>query len=258
VDKLFTGTQQLLTSGLSGNSVGVAVIDSGVTDSADLRDGGARLAYSESLVGGTAADGFGHGTHVAGIIIGNGARSTGTAFSNTIAGIAPRVNIISLNALNDSGAGTDTTVIAAINRAIELRGRFNIRIINLSLGRPVFESFRVDPLCRAVEAGWRAGIVVVVAAGNQGRNNDFGTYGYGMIGSPGNSPYVITVGAMKTLGTLTRSDDEIATYSSKGPTLIDRIVKRDLVAPGNQIVSVMAAHNFLGNNYPTTRVAQSS
>src|SRR5256884_4275000 len=83
---------------------------------------------------------------------------------------------------------------------------YNIRVINLSLGRPVFESYKLDPLCQAVEAAWKAGIVVVVAAGNSGRDNSQGTNGYATITSPGNDPYVITVGAMKTMGTPTRKD----------------------------------------------------
>ena len=94
----------------------------------------------------------------------------------------------------------------------------NIRVINLSLGRPVYESYTLDPLCQAVEQAWKAGIVVVVAAGNEGRNNAANTSGYGTITAPGNDPYVITVGAMNTKGTPSRADDVIASYSSKGPT----------------------------------------
>ena len=138
-----------------------------------------------------------------------------------------------------------------INRAIQLKSQYNIRVINLSLGRPVFESYTIDPLCQAAEAAWQAGIVVVVAAGNEGRNNTANTNGYGTITAPGNDPYVITVGAMKTEGTASRSDDLIASYSSKGPTLFDHIVKPDLVAPGNQIVSVLGdgtlPHDYQGN-----------
>ena len=78
---------------------------------------------------------------------------------------------------------------------------YNIRVINLSLGRPVFESYTLDPVCQAVEAAWKAGIVVVSAAGNDGRDNSVGNQGYGTIESPGNDPYVITVGAMKAMGT---------------------------------------------------------
>ena len=140
-----------------------------------------------------------------------------------------------------TGRAQIARVIAAINTAINLKTRYNIRVINLSLGRPVYESYNLDPLCKAVEAAWKAGIVVVVAAGNDGRNNSAGTNGYGTIMAPGNDPYVITVGAMKTMGTYSRSDDLIASYSSKGPTLIDHIVKPDLVAPGNRVVSLHAS-----------------
>jgi len=72
--------------------------------------------------------------------------------------------------------------------------------------------------------------------------NSNNNYGYGTITSPGNDPYVITVGAMKTMGTPDRSDDLIATYSSKGPTMLDHVVKPDLVAPGNLIASGVSVH----------------
>src|SRR5207245_481810 len=98
---------------------------------------------------------------------------------------------------------------------------YNIRVISFSMGRPIFESYNLDPLCQAVEAAWKAGIVVVVAAGNNGRDNSYGNYGYRTITSPGNDPYVITVGAMKTADTPIVTDDTIASYSSKGPTLLD-------------------------------------
>src|SRR6202021_2313519 len=130
---------------------------------------------------------------------------------------------------------TDSEVIAAINQAISLKSKYNIRVINLSLGRGVYESYKLDPLCRAVEKAWQNGIVVVVAAGNNGRY--LPTSGYGTVTAPGNDPYVITVGAMKPMGTPERSDDLIASYSSKGPTFIDHIVKPDIVAPGNLLVS---------------------
>ena len=119
---------------------------------------------------------------------------------------------------------------------IQLKTKYNIRVINLSLGRPAYESYTLDPLCQAVEAAWKAGIVVVVAAGNDGRDNTYGTNGYGTISAPGNDPFVITVGAMDTQGTPSPADDQIASYSSKGPTFYDQVVKPDLVAPGNRII----------------------
>ena len=109
----------------------------------------------------------------------------------------------------------------------------------MSLGRPVRESYTKDPLCQAVEKAWKAGIVVVVAAGNEGRFQS--TSGYATITSPANDPLVITVGAMKTMATASRADDLIASYSSKGPTLIDHVVKPDIVAPGNRVISLVAS-----------------
>ena len=141
--------------------------------------------------------------------------------------------------LDQNGQGTDAAVINAIMGAIAVKNLYNIRIINLSLGRPVYESYALDPLCQAVEAAWKAGIVVVVAAGNDGRDNSAGTDGYGTINAPGNDPYVITVGAMNAHGTPDRGDDTMTSYSSKGPTAIDHIVKPDIMAPGNHVISLL-------------------
>src|SRR5438874_8671621 len=125
-------------------------------------------------------------------------------------------------------SGLESDVISAIQQAISLKNTYNIRVINLSLGHPVYESYTLDPLCQAVEAAWKAGIVVVTAAGNEGRNNDAGTQGYGTIAAPGNDPFVITVGAMNSQHTATRSDDIMTSYSSKGPTALDHIIKPDV------------------------------
>ena len=232
---------------LDGTGIGVAVVDSGIAAHPDL---GKRVVYSTSVLGGSATDGYGHGTHVAGIVGGSGKDSTGQIFTRTFKGIAPNVNLIDIRVLGSNGQGTDSSVIAGIEQAIQLKNRYNIRVINLSLGRPVFESYTVDPLCQAVEAAWNAGIVVVVAAGNDGRDDSMGTNGYGTITAPGNDPYVITVGAMKTNGTPQRGDDTIASYSSKGPTVIDHVVKPDLVAPGNQVCSLLDNGSYLDTTYP--------
>jgi serine protease AprX len=146
----------------------------------------------------------------------------------TIRGIAPNVNIINFHTLRQTGQGTDSSVIHAISKAISPKNQYNIRVLNLSLGRPVYESYALDLLCQAVEAAWKAGIVVVVAAGNDGRTNCSIYNGYGTITAPGNDPYVITDGAMNTKGTPDRFDDTMTSYSSKGPTAIDHIVKPDL------------------------------
>ena len=245
--------------GLDGTGVGVAVIDSGVADHVDFHTAsGTRVVHSESFVAGNTStvDAYGHGTHVSGIIGGNGAASgSGSGYAQQIVGMAPNVNIINLRVLDQNGAGTDSQVIAAIQRAIQLKTQYNIRVINLSLGRPVFESYTIDPLDQAVEQAWAAGIVVVVAAGNDGRDNSMGTDGFATIGSPGNDPAVITVGATRTMGTPTRNDDAIASYSSKGPTLLDHIVKPDIVAPGNRIGSLIVKNSTLDVEFPALEIA---
>lgn len=212
--------------GLTGKGIGIAVIDTGVESNADFNDasGRSRVVYKGYFrADATTDDLAGHGTHVAGAIAGNGKNSTGSSYTRTFRGIAPGANIVSLAALDRFSKGKDSDVIAAIQKAIDLKATYNIRVLNLSLGRPVSQSYTKDPLCLAVEKAWRAGIVVVAAAGNEGRNNSKKTSGYGTISSPGNDPLVITVGAAKTRGTTSRSDDAIASYSSKGPTLLDRI-----------------------------------
>ncbi|MGA2608507.1 MAG: S8 family peptidase [Terriglobia bacterium] len=244
---------------LDGSGIGIAVIDSGISNHQDLKSGGSsRVVYSLDLVGGGTDDHYGHGEHVAGIVAGNGQRSTCPTCTRTFKGMAPNANLINLRALDQNGQGKDSTVISAIAHAIALKRLFNIRVINLSLGRPVFESYTLDPLCLVAEAAWKAGIVVVVAAGNDGRDNSVGNNGYGTITAPGNDPYVITVGAMKTVGTPTRYDDRIASYSSKGPTVIDHIVKPDVVAPGNLVVSLLASRtDTLPATYPQTLIPKS-
>ena len=215
------------------------MIDSGIHQVSDLQSSGAsRIAYSADFVGGGTDDQYGHGTHVAGIIGGNGAYSTCPTCNVQIRGLAPNVTLVNLRVLDNNGQGSDSTVIAAIQTAVQLKDVYNIRVMNLSVGRPVVESYTQDPLCQAVEAAWQAGIVVVVSAGNDGRDNSLGTNGYGTIEAPGNDPYVITVGAMNTKGTPDRGDDVMTSYSAKGPTVIDRIVKPDLVAPGNRVISL--------------------
>ena len=230
-------------SGLDGSGIGIAVIDSGIYGHKDLRgNSDSRVVYREDFVssgggdnresddedgGGAAGDRYGHGTHVAGIIAGNGNMSNGHG-AISIRGVAPNAQLINLRVLDANGNGRDSDVIRAIYRAIQLKSQYKIRVINLSLGRPVFESYKLDPLCQAVEQAWNAGIVVVVSGGNGGRDNSHGTNGYGTITAPCNDPYVITVGAMRTMNTPSRTDDLIASYSSKGPTLSDHFVKPDI------------------------------
>jgi serine protease AprX len=235
------------SAGLDGTGVGIAIIDSGIYSHPDLNRANSsqsRVVYRQSFIGGNQFDDFGHGTHVAGIAAGNATLSSQPGAFHTYRGIAPNANILDLRVLNANGSSNDSVVIAAIQEAVQLKSRYNVRVINLSLGRPIYEGCAHDPLCQAVEAAWNNGIVVVVAAGNLGRN------GYATILSPGDSPHAITVGCMKTEMTVTRADDLIASYSSKGPTYIDLTAKPDLVAPGNLVVSLLAPGTTLEAEYP--------
>jgi serine protease AprX len=259
--------------GYNGRGIGVAVIDSGINPDEDLGVYNNAPIYSQDFTGlvpasikgpkgqqdgesdnsqktSSAPDWYGHGQHVAGIIVSNGKSSLCKNCTQAFVGAAPGANLINLKVLDANGAGSDSSVMAAINQAIALKNTYNIRVINMSLGRPVFESYTQDPICQAVEAAWKAGIVVVVSAGNDGRDNSFGNEGYGTINSPGNDPYVLTVGAMKDMGTIVRSDDLVASYSSKGPTTVDHIVKPDIVAPGNKIVSLLNQNGTIALGQP--------
>ncbi len=243
------------SSGWTGQGITVAVIDSGISDHPDLYDslGNSRVIYNESFVTTEGpADLFGHGTHVAGIIAGNGSSSQNDAYQ--VLGVSPNVYLVNLKVLDQNGSGTDSQTIAAIERAISLKDQYNIKVINLSLSRGVLESYTLDPLCQAVEAAYQAGIVVVVAAGNAGRIDTQGINGHGTITAPGNDPYVITVGATNTQGTSSMGDDLITTYSSRGPTVVDHIVKPDLVAPGNRITSLIDPNSALLNLMPQSAV----
>ena len=225
--------------GYDGAGIGVAVIDSGVTNwHNDLADPAAPTTqrvdrFVDFVAGRTQPyDDYGHGTHVAGIIAGNGADSNGAR-----TGIAPRARLMVLKVLDGAGRGRISDVIAAIDYAVAHRSEFNIRILNMSIGSGVYESYNTDLLTLAARRAVEAGLVVVAAGGNQGRNDD-GAVQDGAISAPGNAPWVITVGASSHMGTSSRADDTIATFSSRGPTAYDHAAKPDLVAPGVGIYSL--------------------
>jgi serine protease AprX len=232
---------------VTGEGIGVAVIDSGVSPHGALKS---KIVANVSLVTGdpSVLDAFGHGTHIAGIIAGNGAAAVGVTSLYT-GGIAPGARIINVRVLGANGVGLTSDVIEGIDWAVAHRKQYNIRIINLSVGHPVMEPAAFDPLCQAVQRAAAAGIVVVAAAGNYGVAPN-GAPILGGITSPGNSPFAVTVGALNAWGTTNRSDDRVATYSSRGPTAYDFAVKPDVAAPGNKIISLDAANSYLATTFP--------
>src|SRR5689334_21352768 len=256
---MWQGTGGLLgllgTPGYDGTGIGVAVVDSGIAPHSALDSRVIARVNLVSWEGSTSGDPYGHGTHVAGIIGGNttAAKYVTPAFAG---GSAPGVRLIDVRVLGSNGVGYTSDVIAGIDWAVANRAKYGIRIINLSLGHAVSEPAAIDPLCQAVARAVQAGVVVVASAGNYGVTSA-GEPVLGGITSPGNSPFAITVGAIDTAGTITRSDDTVAAYSSKGPTRYDLAVKPDVVAPGTRIVSLEAQGSYLSRNYPSWHIAGS-
>jgi serine protease AprX len=232
--------------GYDGAGIGVAVIDSGAAWHDDLSANGGpqRVVYFADYVKTHKSpyDDHGHGTHVAGIIAGNGFDSGGAR-----TGIAPAASLVVLKVLDKTGRGLVSDVIAALDHVVALRSTYNIRVVNLSVAAPVVDSYEVDPLTLAARRAVEAGLVVVAAAGNQGEGAT-GRAQYGGIAAPGNAPWVLTVGASSHAGTIDRADDAIARFSSRGPTAIDYLAKPDLVAPGVGIESLSAPGSRLYND----------
>ena len=236
-----------------GSTIGVAVIDSGLQDDGNFTG---RITEFDDFTTSTPQfnvtpyDDYGHGSHVAGLVGSSGAASYGL-----YSGVAQSVRFIVLKALDKNGKGKTSTLINAIEYAIANKDRLGIYVINLSLGHPIYEPAATDPLVQEVERATRAGLIVVVAAGNYGRDKDTGLTGYAGITSPGNAPDAITVGAANTFGTAGRSDDRIAPFSSRGPSWYDGFAKPDVVAPGQTLVSDAPAASTLALTYPSLSVA---
>ena len=240
---------------VSGKGVGVAIIDSGINTSHAALAGKVTAAVSFVTGDESTNDGFGHGTHIAGIIAGS---ETAATYVTSLykGGIAPGAHLINVRVLGNQGAGYTSDVIAGVQWTIANRGKYGIRVVNMSLGHTQVEPCITDPLCLAVEQAVASGLVVVVSAGNSGKN-PAGQEVLASITTPGVAPSAITVGALNTWGTVTPDDDTIATYSSRGPTKYELGLKPDVVAPGNKIVSLEAPGSYLAKKYTALHVAGS-
>ena len=256
----FTSVSSLVTTlGLGdfgmGATIGVAILDSGLQNDGNFTG---RIVEFHDFTGSNPAantvpyDDYGHGSHVAGLMGSSGVLSLGK-----YEGVAQSLRLIVLKVLDKNGKGKTSTLINAIEYVIANKDRLGIRVINLSLGHPIYESAATDPLVQEVERAVRAGLIVVAAAGNIGTNPTTGLTGYAGITSPGNAPSAITVGASKTFNTATRSDDRVAGYSSRGPSWYDGFAKPDVVAPGQSLISDLAAGSTLALNYPSLVVTDS-
>src|SRR3954470_4269069 len=229
------------TSPATGAGVTVAVLDTGIAGQlpdfrASQTDPTSRVIASvvTNPEATTATDGYGHGTHVAGLLAGNGrALPASDPLVNRYVGAAPQANLVSVKVSDDHGNATVMDVIAGLQFVVDHGVDYGIRVVNLSLASTAPASYHDDPLDAAVEEVWAHGVVVVAAAGNRGEDGDAVSY------APANDPYVITVGAVDDHGTKDTLDDSLAPWSSRGITQ-DGIVKPDIVAPGAHIAAPLA------------------
>lgn len=221
--------------GITGKDMVAAVIDTGVAPHPDLTRPENRIIGWHDLVNSREEpyDDNGHGTHVAGIIAGNGTLSRGR-----FRGMAPEAKLVAVKALDANGMGRISDIIAAIEWCLEHQAEYGIRALNLSLGAPAEASYRFDPLCRAVAAAWNRGITVCAAAGNDGPEP-------GTINTPGIHPPIITVGNLDDQNSVALEDDRLAVSSSRGPT-IDGQAKPDLLAPETGIISSKNRRGYYG------------
>lgn len=231
---------RLWDNNITGKGVVVAVLDTGIYEHPDLS--GRILAFKDFVNKKlTPYDDNGHGTHVAGDIASNGSQS-----DYRYRGPAPEATLVGVKVLNKMGIGSLSVLIEGIQWCIKNKETLGIRVLNISLGTEAKQSYRDDPVCQTVEKAWQAGIVVCVAAGNSGP--DLRT-----VNSPGIDPLVITVGAVDDMNTVNSEDDQVADFSSRGPT-IDDLTKPDILAPGVNIVSLRSPGSMLDKQNKESRV----
>ncbi len=250
---LAMGVTALHEAGITGEGVTVAVIDSGLAPigrrwqpqpdgSLILRHPSGKrsfIVYRDFVepAGDNSSDPNGHGTHVIGTIANSRPlRSSGKGAM----GVAPGVNLVVARAIGADGSAAYQTVIDAIDWVVAQRDVYDIRVLNLSLYAPIASPYWADPLGQAVMRAWQAGIVVVAAAGNAGPNAATVTV-------PGNVPYVISVGALRSAQFTDTGEARLASFSSRGPTE-SAFAKPDLLAPAVRVVAPMPDDSVLADS----------
>ena len=242
-----TGAQTYWKNGYTGKGVDVALLDTGVVPVNGLTSNnkvvlGPDLSFDSQYPQLRYLDGYGHGTHMAGIIAGrdDAAPSSVVGDSSDFVGMAPDARIVSVRVGDHTGAADVSQVIAAIDWIIQHKNDngLNIRVLNLSFGTDSTQPYVLDPLAFAAEQAWKNGIVVVASVGNGGSAS-------GGVSDPAMDPYVIAVGAADTNGTVSPSDDSVAAFSSYG----NGQRNPDLVAPGVHMASLRDPGSFLDTTF---------
>ncbi len=227
--------------GNQGQGLAVAVVDTGIVRSRDFGEHRIVASVSKDRSPG---DGYGHGSHVAGLIAGNGARSDGR-----YTGVAPQTNLVNVKVGDAGGAATISDVINGLQFVLENKDRYNIRVVNLSLTTDIAQSYTTDPLDAAVELLTFRGLLVVAAAGNTGSGANAVSY------APANDPFVLTVGAVDDAGTPDYADDSVPSWSGRGATQ-DGFAKPDVYAPGRHLISVLSPRSVLAGQMPDNIVGR--
>jgi serine protease AprX len=249
-----TGATAMWDAGFTGKGVDVAVIDSGISPVDGLRTPGKvvygpDLSFDSKVCSWTGCkdgpaknlDLYGHGTHMAGIIAGRDDAASATVTSaetGNFVGMAPDARIVSIKVADGMGRTDVSQAIAAIDWVVQNRSSngLNIRVLNLSFGTDGVQDYVLDPLTYAAEVAWHNGVVVVVAAGNDGAK--------GKLANPAYDPYVLAVGGSDANGTRTTADDVIPAWSNTG----DGTRNPDVVAPGKSVVSLRTPGSNLDAN----------
>ncbi len=211
------GIQAAWLSAVTGKDVTVAVIDTGIAPVVGLdKDhkvvNGPDLSFDSQSAGTRYVDGYGHGTHMAAIIAGRDEKfDPKKPSADKFAGIAPDAQLLNMKVGAVDGGADVSQVIAALDWVTAHRKDhgMNVRVVNLAYGTASVQPWQVDPLAHAVENAWRAGLVVVAAAGNEGPEAS-------SLLMPAVDPHVLAVGAVDNVGTATHADDVVADFTSAG------------------------------------------
>lgn len=244
------GVDALHRQGITGKGVTVAVVDSGLWEHEALMNDTsgksrvvARYDALTDVVDLEVVDESGHGTHMTSIIAHSGETTRDGRPAGTYKGVAPDVSLVAVKVLDREGFAHVLEIVRAIQWVVDNREKYNIRVLNLSFAQKPRWPYWEDPVNQAAMRAWAAGIAVVAAAGNDGPDPE-------TIGSPGNLPYLITVGAVTDSWTPeTRDDDYIPDFSSRGPTPSGH-VKPDVVALGGHMTGLIHPESAIALEQP--------
>lgn len=235
--------------GITGKGVGIAIIDSGMWEHSALNQntqGKNRLVASYDAIEDKLSqmvDESGHGTHIASVLASSAPSKHNNVATGSYQGVAPDASLIIVKAFDKAGQADYLDLVRAIQFVVDNHKRYNIQVLNLSFAAHPRWHYWLDPINQAVMRAWQAGITVVAAAGNEGPEPM-------TVGSPGNLPYIITVGAITDNWTpFDRNDDYIPDFSSRGPTPSAHI-KPDVLAPGGHIIGLTSPNSTVLKEHP--------